>query len=180
LATLYSEELLNKDASRKVLSLLTEAHLVTVAVASDHQQMVEIVHEALVRRWPRLSQWLEEDREILLWRQRLGLMIEEWQKTGRDDGFLLRGSLLDEARLWLSRRSNDLMPAEKEFISASLSLQRRERANRAIGRFELLVDSSDSELEKRDAHSLGERETERLAKNLPFLARREPGAYRST
>ena len=176
LATLYSEELLNKDAGRKVLSLLTEARLVTVAVASDQQQTVEIVHEALVRRWPRLSQWLEEDREILLWRQRLGLIIQEWQKTGRDDGFLLRGSLLDEARLWLSRRSNDLTPGEKDFVNASLSLQRRERANRAIGRFELLVDSSGSELEKQDAHSLDGREAERLAKDLPFLAR--PGTWR--
>jgi tetratricopeptide (TPR) repeat protein len=177
LAALYGEGLLNKDAGRKVLSLLTEARLVTVGVASDYrQQMVEIVHEALVRRWPRLSQWLEEDREILVWRQRLGFIIQEWQQTGRDDGFLLRGLLLDEARLWLSRRSNDLTPAEKEFIKASLSLQRRERANRAIGRFELLVDSSDSELEEQHADSVGERESERLAKDLPFLAR--PGTWR--
>jgi hypothetical protein len=163
---------LNKDAGRKVLSLLTEARLVTVAVASDdRQKMVEIAHEALVRRWPRLRQWLEEDREILVWRQRLGFIIQEWQQTGRDDGFLLSGSLLDEARLWLSRRSNDLTPAEKEFINASLSLQHREGANRAIGRFELLVDSSGSELERQHTHSVGEREAERLAKDLPFLAR---------
>jgi tetratricopeptide (TPR) repeat protein len=177
LAALYSEELLNKDAGRKVLSLLTEARLVTVGMATDRrQQMVEIVHEALVRRWPRLNQWLEEDREILVWRQRLGFIIREWQQTGRDDGFLLRGSLLDEARLWLSRRSNDLTSAEKEFISASLSLQHRERANRAIGRFELLVDSPGSELEQPHPHSIGQREAERLAKDLPFLAR--PGTLR--
>ena len=126
LAALYGEGLLNKDAGRKVLNLLTEARLVSVTVASDYrQQMVEIVHEALVRRWPRLSQWLEEDRKILLWRQRIGFIIQEWQQTGRDDGFLLRGLLVDEARLWLSRRSNDLTPAEKEFINASLSLQHR-------------------------------------------------------
>jgi hypothetical protein len=124
-----------------------------------------------VRRWPRLRQWLEEDREILVWRQRLGFIVQKWQQTGRDDGFLLRGSLLDEARLWLSRRSNDLTPAEKEFINASLSLQHRERANRAIGRFELLIESSGSEPEKQYPHSVGEREAERLAKDLPFLAR---------
>jgi tetratricopeptide (TPR) repeat protein len=177
LAALYSEDLLNKDSGRKVLSLLTEARLITVAVASDHrQQMVDIAHEALVRRWPRLRQWLEEDREILIWRQRLGFIIQEWKQTGRDDGFLLRGSLLDEARLWLSRRSNDLTPAEKEFINASLSLQHRERANRAIGRFELLVDNSGSELEKQHPHSDGEREAGRLAKDLPFLA--HPGTWR--
>ncbi|MGH9628346.1 MAG: helix-turn-helix domain-containing protein, partial [Bryobacteraceae bacterium] len=124
LAALYSEELLNKDSGRKILSMLTEARLVTLGVAGDgRQQMVEIAHEALVRRWPRLGQWLQEDREILAWRQRLGFIIQEWQQTGRDDGFLLRGSLLDEARLCLSRRASDLTPAEKEFINASLSLQ---------------------------------------------------------
>jgi tetratricopeptide (TPR) repeat protein len=176
-AALYSEELLNKDASRQVLGLLTEARLVTVVTASDcRQQMVEIVHEALVRRWPRLSQWLEEDREILVWRQRLGFIIQEWQQTGRDDGFILRGSLLDEARLWLSRRSNDLTPAEKEFINASLSLQHRERANRAMGRFELLVDSPGSDLEKRHSQSVGQSEAKRLPKDLPFLA--HPGTWR--
>jgi hypothetical protein len=39
-----------------------------------------------------------------------------------------------------------------------------------------LVDSSDSELEKQHEHSVGEREAERLAKDLPFLAR--PGTWR--
>jgi hypothetical protein len=167
LAALYSDELLNKDSGRKVLSLLTEARLVTIRLASDgRQQTVEIAHEALVRRWPRLGQWLQEDREILVWRQRLGFIIQEWQRTGRDEGFLLRGSLLDETRLWLSRRANDLTPAEKEFINASLSHQHRERANRAIGRFEVLVDNSDSE--KEYARSVGEREAERRAKDFTF------------
>ena len=40
----------------------------------------------------------------------------------------------------------------------------------------MLVDSSGSELEKQHAHSVGEREAERLAKDLPFLAR--PGTWR--
>jgi tetratricopeptide (TPR) repeat protein len=177
LAALYSEEILNKDAGRKVLDQLTQARLVTVAVASDQRQrMVEIAHEALVRRWPRLKQWLEEDREILVWRQRLGSIIQGWQQTGRDDGFLLRGSLLDEAKLWLNRRANDLTPEEKDFINASLNLHRRERANRAIGRFELLVTSSGSDLEKQNAESISEREAVRLAKDLPFLGR--PGTWR--
>src|SRR6201997_4641318 len=177
LAALYSEELLNKDAGRKVLNQLTQARLVTVAMANnERQQMVEIAHEALVRRWPRLKQWLEEDREILVWRQRLGTLIQGWQQTGRDDGFLLRGSLLDEAKLWLTRRSNDLTPVEKEFINASLKLQRRERANRGLGRFELLVTNSGSDLEKQSPESIGAREAVRLAKDLPFLAR--PGTWR--
>jgi hypothetical protein len=148
LSALYSEELLNKDSGRRVLAVLTESRLVTVGIGNDRQQeVVEIAHEALVRRWPRLSQWLQEDREILVWRQRLHLIIREWQQTGRDDGFLLRGSLLDEARLWLSRRATDLTPREKEFISSSLAFNNRERSNRPIERLELLVDTSVGELD---------------------------------
>jgi hypothetical protein len=177
LVALYSEELLNNDSGRKVLRLLTEARLLTVGLSSDgRQQMVEIAHEALVRRWPRLRQWLREDREILVWRQRLGFIIQGWQQTGRDDGFLLRGSLLDEAKLWLSRCANELTPADKEFINASLSLQHRERANRAIGRFELFVDGSASDFENERGRSVGESEAERLSKDLPFLTR--PGTWR--
>ena len=87
LAALYSDELLNKDSGRKVLSLLIEARLVTIALASDcRQQMVEIAHEALVRRWPRFKLWLQEDREILLWRQRLGFLNSGMASDGNGRG----------------------------------------------------------------------------------------------
>lgn len=177
LSALYSEELLNSDSGRRVLAVLAEARLVTVGVESGgRQEMVEIAHEALVRRWPRLSQWLQEDREILVWRQRLRLIIREWEQTGRDDGFLLRGPLLDEARLWLSRRANDLTPEEKDFISSSLALWHRERSRRPIGRLELLVDNPGSE-RGRDPQPLATAgEQPRIIKDLPFLSR--PGTLR--
>ncbi|HEX4229263.1 MAG TPA: helix-turn-helix transcriptional regulator [Bryobacteraceae bacterium] len=134
LSALYSEDLLNSDSGRKVLGLLAEARLVAIGVESGHdQQMVEIAHEALVRRWPRLHQWLQDDREVLIWRQRLRLLIREWQQTGREEGFLVRGPLLDEARLWLSRRSSELTPEENDFINSSLSLWHRERSTQPLG-----------------------------------------------
>ncbi len=138
---LFSEELLNSDSGRQALGVLAGARLVAVGVESGaRQQMVEITHEALVRRWPRLTQWLQEDREILVWRQRIRLLIREWELTGRDDGFLLRGPLLDEARLWLSRRANDLTPVEKDFIGCSLALWHRQRTRHPIAKFETLVE----------------------------------------
>ncbi len=91
LSALLSEALLNSDAGRSVLAVLADARLLTVGVESGaRQEMVEIAHEALVRRWPRLNQWLQEDRDVLVWRQRLRLLIRDWEQTGRDDGFLLR------------------------------------------------------------------------------------------
>ena len=178
LTALYSEDLLNSDSGRRVLAVLAEARLVTVGVESGgFQEMVEIAHEALVRCWPRLNQWLQEDREILIWRQRLRLIMREWQQTGRDDGFLLRGPLLDEARLWLSRRANDLTPEERDFISSSLALWHRERLNRPLGRFELLIDNPGSELENRDEQPLASSDEQaRFLKDLPLLGR--PGTWR--
>jgi hypothetical protein len=142
LAALFSEDLLNRDTGRRVLAVLAESRLVTVGVErGGRQEMVEIAHEALVRRGPRLTQWLQDDREILVWRQRLRLILREWEQTGRDEGFLLRGPLLDEARLWLSSRSNDLTCEEKDFISCSLGLWHRERLRKPISRLELLVEN---------------------------------------
>lgn len=177
LSALYSQDLLNGDSGRRVLAVLAEARLVTIGVESGgRQEMVEIAHEALVRRWPRLNQWLQEDREILIWRQRLRLIIREWEQTGRDDGFLLRGPLLDEAKLWLSRRANDLTPEEKEFISASLALWHRERSIRPIGRLELLVDNPGSEQEQDGRQGATASDEARMMKDLPFL--RQPGTLR--
>ncbi len=176
-SALFSEDLLNSDAGRRVLAVLAESRLVTVGVkSSGRQEMVEIAHEALVRRWPRLTQWLQDDREILVWRQRLRLIIREWEQTGRDEGFLLRGPLLDEARIWLSRRANDLTPEEKDFIGCSFGLWHRERLQRPAGRLEILVENpgvapSDA---GNDEDNAGEQE--RATSSYAFLS--QPGTLR--
>jgi hypothetical protein len=64
---------------------------------------VEVAHEALIRRWERFRDWVKEDRAFLLWRQRLGFQIAEWERSGRDEGMLLRGALLKEAEDFKSR-----------------------------------------------------------------------------
>jgi hypothetical protein len=114
LASLRMHDHSDFDASRRVLDLLTVARLVTVGLADDARQgeVAEIAHEALIRRWPRLGQWLREDRDILVWRQRTRTLINHWQEAARDNALLLRGPLLDEAKLWVVRRPNDLSASE--------------------------------------------------------------------
>jgi WD40 repeat protein len=88
-------------------------------------QTVEIAHEALIYAWPRLRHWLDEDREFLLWRERLGTLLTEWQGVQRSEEALLRGPLLIEAQKWFDQRSQDLSDQEREFISASCALRER-------------------------------------------------------
>ena len=64
------------DAS-EVLRVLTDARLVTVANGT-----VEVAHEALIREWPRLRGWLDEDRERLRAMRHLAAAAQEWQRLG--------------------------------------------------------------------------------------------------
>jgi formylglycine-generating enzyme required for sulfatase activity len=88
---------------------------------------VEVAHESLIRGWDRLRGWLDEDRELLLWQQRLGLGAAEWERTGHDAGTLLRGGPLAEAERWLGARGEDLSSDECAFIRASTRTRKRRK-----------------------------------------------------
>ncbi len=103
-----------------VLEKLIDARLVRVTqgdVTSDTQ--VEIAHEALVRNWPRLVAWLEEERESIRQRQRLGDAAEHWVALGRDAGALLPATLLHEADRFVEATGVELSSLEVEFLQAS-------------------------------------------------------------
>jgi WD40 repeat protein len=91
---------------------------------------VEVAHEALIREWGRLQQWLDNDREFLMWQQRLQASLHQWESSAYDEGALLRGAPLAEAENWLNKRRPDLNEAECDFIRASLALRARRQAER--------------------------------------------------
>ncbi|MEV4740697.1 helix-turn-helix domain-containing protein [Streptomyces sp. NPDC049555] len=75
-----------------VVEAFTRARLLTVD--ADH---VEVAHEALLHAWPRLRQWIEEDRAVLRTRQALAEAAAAWEREGRDPSLLHRGSRLAAA-----------------------------------------------------------------------------------
>lgn len=56
---------------------------------------VELAHEALLREWPRLRRWIEEDREAISALGRLREAAATWIGLGRDPGALYRGARLE-------------------------------------------------------------------------------------
>ncbi|WP_165818437.1 ATP-binding protein [Frankia canadensis] len=76
-----------------VLDALVGARLVTADADS-----VEISHEALLRSWPRLREWIEVDRAAAVARQRLADAATSWDNGGRDPSYLFTGSRLAAAR----------------------------------------------------------------------------------
>ncbi|MBV9279907.1 MAG: hypothetical protein JOZ41_07485, partial [Chloroflexi bacterium] len=118
------------DRVDHVLDRLRQARLIrrTAGDAPGADQF-EVAHEALIRNWPRLVGWLDEERIALRQRLRLTSSAEQWQAKGRDPGALLRGSLLKDAR-----RYTDLGPLEREFVAASQAEDERVKRERAEAR----------------------------------------------
>jgi WD40 repeat protein len=101
------------DMVAQVVQLLADARL--LVTREDGQ--IAMAHEALIRGWDRLQMWLDQDREFLLWQQRLRVAIADWKRT-QDVDALWRGSLLAEAERQLAERTADLSPSERQFIEA--------------------------------------------------------------
>ncbi|MBP5974326.1 CHAT domain-containing protein [Brasilonema sp. CT11] len=91
------------------------------------EDTVEVVHEALIREWPTLREWMKKDRLFRAWQERLRVIIREWEETKRDLGVLLRGVPLGEAEEKLKERREELSPSEQNFIQLSIELRDRDR-----------------------------------------------------
>jgi WD40 repeat protein/uncharacterized cupredoxin-like copper-binding protein/energy-coupling factor transporter ATP-binding protein EcfA2 len=81
----------------RVLDTLIAERLVRLTardVLSDEQ--VEVAHEALVRNWPLLVDWLEEERAILVQLRRWEDRVADWETLGRGESGLLDAGELSE------------------------------------------------------------------------------------
>jgi len=105
-----------------VLKVLADARLVTTGKDS-----VEVAHEALIREWPTLRLWLDEDRETLRIHRHLTETAQGWELNQRDVGDLYRGTRLTQALDWAKAHTGEMSPLEREYIHACRMEQRRER-----------------------------------------------------
>jgi hypothetical protein len=121
------------EATEAVIQTLADARLVTTArdMATGEEQ-VDVSHEALIRGWPRLRGWIDEDRAGLLTHRRLTEAAVEWERMGQDKSVLYRGARLAEAEEWAMVHPDDPNPLEREFIDASLVLRREEQRRQRL------------------------------------------------
>jgi WD40 repeat protein len=96
------------------LAALTDSRLVTA-----DEGTLEVAHEALLREWPRLRAWLEEDAEGRRLHQHLIHAAQEWEAADRDPGELYRGARLASALDWASDHRGDLNDLERAFLDDS-------------------------------------------------------------
>jgi hypothetical protein len=100
--------------------------VVTSALAPGHET-AEVVHEALIRNWPTLIEWVHRDRAFQSCLRQLGPRLDEWRDHPQDEGALLRGGPLAVAEEWLGRRRDEISAAERAYIEASITLREVEK-----------------------------------------------------
>jgi hypothetical protein len=75
------------EVIREVVQKFTAARLLTTGRdATSAEEQLDVAHEALIRGWPRLRSWLDEDRSALRTQRRLAERAEEWRRSERDEG----------------------------------------------------------------------------------------------
>jgi WD40 repeat protein/transcriptional regulator with XRE-family HTH domain len=136
----------DETITRSVLKALADARLIITG-----QDSAEVAHEALIREWPTLQSWLEENRASLRLHRQMTDSAQEWSAMERTPDLLYRGVRLAQAREWASANDEEMNPLEREFLAASIEVSEREAAEKEAQR--------QRELEA--AHKLAESEKER-------------------
>jgi len=107
-----------------VLDTLADARLITL----DHDS-IQLAHEALIRHWPRLRDWLTDDRDSLRIHRQLTEATHAWQALDRDPGALYRGTRLARTNEWINVTGRSgLTGPEYAFLEASRAVQTAEQA----------------------------------------------------
>ena len=110
----------NEDA-RVVLAELTDSRLLTVSEGT-----VEVAHEALLREWPRLRGWLEDNVSGRRLHEHLMRSARTWEEAGREPAELYRGARLASAVDWRAEHQTELNELERQFLEASRDAEQGE------------------------------------------------------
>ncbi len=88
---------------------------------------VEVAHEALIRSWSRLREWINESRDELREQRKLATATQDWVNGDKLPNYLATGARLEQFETLLSTKTLALSDDERSFIQASVELRERNR-----------------------------------------------------
>lgn len=120
-------ELVSPTYPEEVVDRVLEKLVAAKLIVTD--QEVDVSHEALIRNWSLLREWLSENRETLRRLRRIEQAAQEWDAAGQASSgdYLLYGLRLREAEDLLRKHSQELSALAQQFIAVSQEEMRRAR-----------------------------------------------------
>jgi hypothetical protein len=114
------DKVIEKFAEEDVRLLVT-GELVKKGGESGRIAVVDVAHEALIRHWPLLRQWVDENREALTKKRTFEENAQEWLEKDKSEDYLLRGAKLSEAIDFHQRYAESIpfTSLGQEFVQAS-------------------------------------------------------------
>jgi DNA-binding winged helix-turn-helix (wHTH) protein/WD40 repeat protein len=132
-----------RDDAREVLRRLIDARLLTSYELHGEdeapERRIEIIHESLLEKWPRLVRWRTQDADAAQLRDQLRQAARTWDERERSDDMLWTGSAYREFALWRERYPGGLSETEEAFGEAMTSLAGRRRTRRRMGVTAIIV-----------------------------------------
>ncbi|MER6047701.1 AAA family ATPase, partial [Streptomyces sp. NPDC001793] len=117
----------NPQLATTVVDVFTDGRLLT-----RDQDTVAITHEALMRAWPLLRGWIDQDRAGNLLRQDLAEAAAAWDQAERDPAALYRGNRLEAALAWAGGHQHEISAIVEAFLDAARRQEQRGRQQRRM------------------------------------------------
>ncbi len=86
--------------------------------------VVEVVHEALLTQWPRLTNWIIEAGDDIARQSRLAAATTEWVNADRSGDYLFTGSRLAEYSAWTETSTLLLTMDQRAFLDGAVAEER--------------------------------------------------------
>jgi tetratricopeptide (TPR) repeat protein len=123
----YLDRISANEDRKKLVDALIEARLFMTDIDDENRPVVTLAHEALLKHWPRLQHWIEENRDFLRIRGRVAAAANRWREESREPAYLLsEGKPLAEAEHLLAQHRGELAPETIEYIEVSSAAVRAE------------------------------------------------------
>jgi WD40 repeat protein/serine/threonine protein kinase len=129
-----------KAGARGFVDLFVEKRLLVADTDPQGEVTVSVAHEALLREWQRVKEWLAENREFLRMRDRLDSRLKLWLSRGKQTDDLLEPGLhLAEGEKLLKDFGPSLTREQTDYVYASIAERNRRKQVQARIRYAVMA-----------------------------------------
>ena len=123
-----SDENDEKAGAKDFVDLFIEKRLLVADTDPQGEVTVRVAHEALLREWRRVKDWLTENREFLRMRDRVDSSLKLWLSRGKQkDDLLGPGLPLAEGEKLLKDFGSSLSRDQTDYIHGSVAERKRRK-----------------------------------------------------